>query len=36
MYPELKVYEQYEAPFFKIRVGDFTNRFDAYRVFSTT
>ena len=31
-YPDINIYETYEQPFFKLRVGDFTHRFDAYRV----
>lgn len=32
MYPDIRIYENYEQPFFQLRVGDFENRFDAYRV----
>lgn len=30
VYPDVLVYETYEAPFFKLRVGDFSNRLTAY------
>ena len=33
LYPNLNIYETYEQPFFKLRVGDFENRFNAYRVY---
>ena len=33
MYPDLKIYETYDAPFFKLRIGDFQNRFEAFKVF---
>ncbi len=29
-FPAMRAYELYEQPYFKLRVGDFTNRFDAY------
>ncbi|MBL7786805.1 MAG: hypothetical protein JNM36_12925 [Chitinophagales bacterium] len=29
-YPDLKIYELYEAPYFKLRAGDFTNRLEAH------
>lgn len=32
-FPDIEVYETYEAPFFKIRVGDFKTRIAAYRLF---
>ncbi|MFK7903759.1 MAG: hypothetical protein AB8B69_01475 [Chitinophagales bacterium] len=32
LYPDMNIYESYEQPFFQLRVGDFENRFDAYRV----
>lgn len=31
-YPALPVYATYQEPYFRIRVGDFTNRIDAYRM----
>ncbi|MBR6334318.1 MAG: SPOR domain-containing protein [Bacteroidales bacterium] len=31
-YPSLPVYATYQEPYFRIRVGDFTNRIDAYRM----
>ena len=31
-YPALPVYTTYQEPYFRIRVGDFTNRIDAYRM----
>ena len=34
MFPYIKSYVTYNAPTFKLRVGNFTNRFDAYRAFS--
>ncbi|MGB1205896.1 MAG: SPOR domain-containing protein [Chitinophagales bacterium] len=33
LYPNMRAYETYEAPFYKLRLGDFTDRYDAYRVF---
>ena len=33
LYPNLRAYETYEAPFYKLRLGDFKDRYDAYRVF---
>ncbi len=35
LFPNMNIYESYEPPFFKLRVGDFENRFDAYRVYQT-
>lgn len=35
LFPNMKIYESYDQPFFKLRVGDFENRFDAYRVYQT-
>ncbi|MGB1241133.1 MAG: hypothetical protein ACPG49_01340 [Chitinophagales bacterium] len=32
LYPDMNIYESYEQPFFQLRVGDFENRFEAYRV----
>jgi len=31
-YPSLPVYATYQEPYFRIRVGNFTNRIDAYRM----
>ncbi|MBO7492124.1 MAG: SPOR domain-containing protein [Bacteroidales bacterium] len=31
-YPALPVYATYQEPYFRIRIGDFTNRIDAYRM----
>lgn len=31
-FPGVRVYEVYEQPFFKLRAGDFTNRFEAYKL----
>lgn len=31
-FPELKTYLGYEVPYYKIRVGDFINRIEAYKV----
>ncbi|OWY19468.1 SPOR domain-containing protein [Sphingobacteriales bacterium UPWRP_1] len=33
-FPGVRVYEVYEQPFFKLRAGDFTNRFEAYKLLS--
>jgi len=33
MYPNLAIYETYEAPLFRLRVGNFENRFEAYGVY---
>lgn len=33
MFPDIRAYETYDAPFFKLRLGDFKDRFEAYRVF---
>ncbi|MEZ4886921.1 MAG: hypothetical protein R3E32_19485 [Chitinophagales bacterium] len=33
LYPDIHIYESYDQPFFQLRVGDFENRFDAYRVY---
>lgn len=33
-FPEIRAYEVYEQPFFKLRVGNFTNRFEAYKLLS--
>lgn len=33
LYPDINIYESYEQPFFQLRVGDFENRFEAYRVY---
>jgi hypothetical protein len=30
-FPSLRAYEVYEQPFFKLRVGDYSNRFDAFK-----
>lgn len=32
-FPELESYILYQSPYFKVRVGDFTNRYEAYVVF---
>jgi hypothetical protein len=32
-YPEMSSYLLYEAPYFKVRVGDFRNRNEAYKAF---
>lgn len=31
-FPELKTYLGYDAPYYKIRVGDFINRLEAYKI----
>ncbi len=31
-YPQLSVYATYQEPYFRIRVGDFKTRIDAYRM----
>lgn len=31
-FPDMRVYETYEAPFFKLRTGNFTSRYEAYQV----
>ncbi len=33
LYPDINIYESYDQPFFQLRVGDFENRFDAYRIY---
>ncbi len=33
MYPGLPIYMDYEQPYFKIRVGDYRNRFEALKIF---
>ena len=33
MYPGLPIYMDYEQPYFKIRVGDYRNRFEALKTF---
>lgn len=33
MYPDLATYETYDSPLFRLRVGNFENRFEAYGVF---
>lgn len=30
-FPDIKAYEDYQIPNFTVKVGDFRNRFDAYR-----
>ena len=32
-FPQLATYEVYQAPTFKLRVGNFTSRFEAYSLF---
>ena len=33
-YPNLKTYEVYQSPYFKVRAGDFTNRLAAFKLYS--
>ena len=33
MYPGTPIYMDYEQPYFKIRIGDFRNRFEAIKLF---
>jgi len=33
MYPQLEIYELYESPFFKLRVGNYKDRFEAYQMY---
>ena len=33
-FPHLRAYETYDSPFFRLRVGDFKTRLDAYKVYS--
>lgn len=33
-YSHVRAYETYDSPFFRLRVGDFKTRFDAYKVFA--
>ena len=32
-FPNIRAYETYNAPFYKLRLGDFKDRYDAYRVY---
>lgn len=33
-YPNIKTYELYQSPYFKVRAGDFTNRLAAFKLYS--